>query len=118
MQSIPQAWTQSIQLRHSALLWWAFVEDSLNWTVVGEYFGHHPGGVRISVLEYGGESWYKVELMRETTIYDHKKGRIENVRGWMNYHIYEPTADGEVFGELVSITQIVGVIKEIDMGRR
>lgn len=96
----------------------AFVEDSLNWTVVGEYFGHHPGGVRISVLEYGGESWYKVELMRETTIYDHKKGRIENVRGWHGYHIYEPTADGEVFGEPVSITQIVGVIKEIDMGRR
>ena len=96
----------------------AFVEDSINWTVVGEYFGHHPGGVRISVLEYGGEAWYKVELMKEFDKYNYEKGRLETMRGWYGTHMYEASSDGEVFGESVSVTQIVNAIKEIDMGRR
>lgn len=32
--------------------------------------------------------------------------------------MYQPTEDGEVFGESVSVTQILNAIKEIDMGRR
>lgn len=96
----------------------AFVEDSLNWTVVGEYFGNHPGGIRISVLRYGGECWYKLELMKEYSQYNYAKSRLETKRGYQMLRIYEPTEDGEVFGESVSVTQILNAIKEIDTGRR
>lgn len=96
----------------------AFVEDSVNWSVVGEYFGSHPGGFRISVLRYGGENWYKVELMREFQMFNYAKSRLETRRGWYGNHMYEASEDGAVLGESVSITQIVNAIKEIDMGRR
>lgn len=95
----------------------AFVEDDVNWTVIAEHFGY-PGGVRISELVYGGESWYKVEIMVEHNVYNYAKSRLETVRGWVLLRMYEATEDGEVFGETVSVTQIVNAIKEIDMGRR
>lgn len=96
----------------------AFAEDPFNWKVVAEYEGDYPGGVRISALQYGGEAWYKVEIMGEYNMYDYVDGKLKEVRGWQALRMFAPSADGDVFGDTVSITQIVNAIKEIDMGRR
>ena len=98
-----------------------YATDPLNWSVVGEYGARsdtHPGAVRISKLTYGGECWYKVEIMKEISIYNYVKSRTEWKRGYYLLGMYSPSADGEVFGEHVSVSQIATAIKEIDMGRR
>ena len=56
--------------------------------------------------------------MKEFDKYNYEKGRLETMRGWYGTHMYEASSDGEVFGESVSVTQIVNAIKKIDMGRR
>lgn len=99
----------------------AYIDDSSNWSVVGEYGGRsndHPGAVRISRLSYGGESWYKVEIMQEFTQFSYVRSNLETVRGWRALGTYGQSEDGAVFGEHVSVTQILNAIKEIDMGRR
>lgn len=95
-----------------------FVEDPFNWKVVAECEGDYPGGIRICALEYAGEAWYKIEAMVEYNIFSYTESKLKTVRGWHALRMYAPTADGDVFGESVSITQIVTAIKEIDMGRR
>ena len=98
-----------------------YVTDPLNWSVVGEYSARsdeHPGAIRIRKLTYGGECWYKVEIMQEFNQFSYVRSNLETVRGWRVLGTYGQSEDGEVFGEHVSITQILNAIKEIDMGRR
>lgn len=94
-----------------------FVTDPENWEVIEKYSGSHPGGLRVLELTYGGEAWYRIQAEQTGLWYNRETGRVEERVDWVTIAQFAP-AGGDDFGTRISDSQIVDIIKEIDLGRR
>lgn len=90
-----------------------YVSNKENWAIAEEM-----PGVRIMSLEYGGETWYKLEVWQTHSAFDFKRTQPCEKTEWCQVRMYTMRHDTRAFGDRISESQIVERIKKIDKERK
>ena len=88
----------------------SFVDDPDNWEVTTALSDQ----IRIVRLKYQDKKWYRIQILKEQSYYDHAARDLKKRVEWVTLEtcLFDP--ERGVFGEHWSATNIVDSIKAID----